>query len=107
MARRGIGKSLVGIGLSCSAGLAIATPLAFTAQVATPLQLLFFAALAVSVCFALILTGDLLADFSKNRNSRSSADIAGLPKARDMRVRASDAQAQPAPALAPSSRTKL
>jgi hypothetical protein len=108
-ARRGFGKSLVAIGLFCSVGLAIATPLAFTAQVATPLQLLLLAALAVAICFALILAGDLLADFSK-RKTRSSADLGDLPKgreARDRRIRASDAQPQPAPAAASSSRTRL
>ena len=61
LARHGLGKLLVAIGLLGLIALAFATPLAFTAQTGTILELLLLAVLGGALCFALLLVGDWIA----------------------------------------------
>lgn len=102
-ARRGLGKLLVAIGLLGLVGLAFATPLAFTAQTGTVLELLLLAALGSALCLALLLIGDLLARPGAAAVSRDHVGAPGLPKgrdARDRRFRASDAPGEPTHSVA-------
>jgi hypothetical protein len=85
--RRITGKSLVATGLLGAIGLAVAAPLAFTLQLATPLQLLLVALCGVMACFVLIKVGDLIADWNRPEPAGQRLRTEALPRTREPRNR--------------------
>jgi len=92
-----IGKLLVAVGLTAAIALAIAAPVAFSMQIASPLRLLEVAGVGIVISLIVVKLGDLLADRAPPVTASESAGLPSGRQARSRSIRSATPLAQPLP----------